>query len=127
MAHIYKATARREGAWWIITIPELGAVTQARSVREIETMAQGLVAALLDLDGTAPKVDVDVELPEAVRGPWREAERLRASAESNSRRAAVLRRQAVKSLLTDQQLTQSDASALLGISHQRVQQLAKAQ
>ncbi|MDR0593475.1 MAG: hypothetical protein LBG60_09545 [Bifidobacteriaceae bacterium] len=124
MAQTYQATARREGAWWIIAIPELGAVTQARNVREIETMAQGLVTALLDLDSAA-RVDVTLELPEAAGKAWREAERLQRQAEADSRRAAGLRRSAVRSLLGDHRLTQADASALLGISHQRVQQLAK--
>ncbi|MCS4276432.1 MULTISPECIES: hypothetical protein [Mycetocola] len=36
-----------------------------------------------------------------------------------------LRREAVRNLLTEAQLSQSDAGALLGLSYQRVQQLAK--
>ena len=45
----FEATARREGRWWIVTVDELQAVTQARSVREIDDMATGLVSALLDV------------------------------------------------------------------------------
>jgi hypothetical protein len=41
MAKTFTATARREGTWWIITVPELDAVTQARHVRDINEMATG--------------------------------------------------------------------------------------
>ena len=64
MTKVYEATAKREGKWWLITVPELDAVTQARHVREIEEMAAGLVMALLDLDEGEAKVNVTVELPE---------------------------------------------------------------
>lgn len=126
MTKVYEATAKREGKWWLITVPELDAVTQARHVREIEEMAAGLVMALLDLEEGEAKVNVTVELPESVAQAWAEADRLQGEVEAAQSRAAGLRRQAVKALLTDSHLTQSEASSLLGVSHQRVQQLAKA-
>jgi len=126
MTKVYEATAKREGKWWLITVPELDAVTQARHVREIEEMAAGLVMALLDLEEGEAKVNVTVELPESVAQAWAEADKLQAEVEAAQSRAAGLRRQAVKALLTDSHLTQSEASSLLGVSHQRVQQLAKA-
>lgn len=126
MAKVYRATAVREGIWWIITVPELDAVTQARHLREISTMATGLIAALLDLDEVEVDVDVTIELPEAVKAAWAEAERLQAEVETSQRRSAELRREVVNTLLSEGHLSQAEAGKLLGLSHQRVQQLAKA-
>lgn len=125
MVKVYEATARREGKWWLITVPELDAVTQARNLREIDAMAEGLVQALLDLDEGDAVVNVVVELPETVAMAWNEARQLQADAEAASARAAVLRREAVRALLSEAHVTQSEAGALLGLSYQRVQQLAK--
>jgi predicted XRE-type DNA-binding protein len=125
MAKTYEATARREGRWWIITVPELDAVTQARHVREIDDMAAGLVTAILDLDEGDVSVDVTVELPESVTAAWAEADKLQAEVEAVQRRAAALRREAVKALLDEGHLSQAEAGSLLGVSPQRVQQLAK--
>jgi ribosomal protein L12E/L44/L45/RPP1/RPP2 len=125
MTKVYAATARREGRWWIISVPELDAVTQARNVREIDRMASGLVEALLDVDEEEVKVDVVVELPASVAVAWREANDLQARAEADSRRAASLRREVVSTLLGPERLTQSETGALLGMSYQRVQQLAR--
>ncbi|RLP75641.1 hypothetical protein D9V32_09215 [Mycetocola tolaasinivorans] len=126
MAQIYEATARREGKWWIITIPEIDAVTQARSIREIQTMADGIVMALLDLEEGEARVSVSIEMPNSVQEAWDEAARLQAESERASRRAAALRREAVRSLLHEAQLSQSEAGTLLGLSYQRIQQLARA-
>ncbi|MHB1509109.1 MAG: antitoxin HicB [Acidimicrobiales bacterium] len=125
MTREFEATATREGRWWIITVPELGAVTQARNVREIDEMATGLVAALLDLEEDDVKMRVTVELPPGVAAAWREARDLQASADAGARRAAALRRTAVKELLAKSGLSQKEAGAVLGLSYQRVQQLAK--
>lgn len=120
----YEARARREGRWWIITVPELDAVTQARSVREIDDMAHGLVEALLDLDEGEAVVHVTVELPSSVASAWHEATELQERAERDSRRAAELRRDVVATLLGVEHLTQAETGSLLGLSYQRVQQLA---
>lgn len=125
MTRELEATATREGKWWIITVPELGAVTQARNVREIDEMATGLVIALLDLEEEDVKVSVTVELPASVADAWHEAGELQAKADAGARRASALRRMAVKELLTTCKLSQKEAGALLGLSYQRVQQLAK--
>jgi predicted XRE-type DNA-binding protein len=125
MTHIYDATARREGRWWIITIPELDAVTQARTVHEIDIMARGLVEALLDLDEGQAIVNVAVELPASVADQWSQARTLQAQADDAVRRAAAMRRDVVRTLIGREHLSQADASAILGISYQRVQQLSR--
>lgn len=126
MSAEYHARATREGRWWIITIPELEAVTQARNVREIDEMARGAIAALTNVDEDQVSVSVTIGLPDLAASAWKEAEALQAEADAASKRAAELRRTAVKNLLTEARLTQAEAGRLLGLSYQRIQQLAKA-
>jgi DNA-directed RNA polymerase specialized sigma subunit len=121
----FAATAKREGRWWIITVPELDAVTQARNVREIDDMAIGLISALLDLEEEAIRVSVALELPQAVAAEWDEATKLHERALADEKRAAALRRQVVRELITTSGLSQKDAAQVLGLSSQRVQQLAQ--
>jgi len=86
----FDAIASREGRWWLVRVPALDAVTQARSIKEVSVMATDLVAALLDVDDHEVIVNVTYELPATVANTWAEAE----------------------------------AGAVLGLSKQRVQQLA---
>lgn len=123
MNKVYEATATREGRWWLIRVPEVhNAVTQARNAREIAEMAAGVVQALLDLDET-PEIKVTIQLPAAAAAAWREATDLHSRAAADEQRAAVLRRQVIRQLLADG-WTQTDASTALGLSQQRVHQLA---
>jgi predicted XRE-type DNA-binding protein len=120
----FDAIASREGRWWLVRVPALDALTQARSLAEIPLMARELVAVLLDVDIDELTVNVSFELPEDVATTWAEAEALRAQAAEAERRAAALRRSAVRALLRDAHMSQAEAGAVLGLSKQRVQQLA---
>ncbi len=62
---IYRATVEREPGWWIISIPELDLVTQARRVRDIRHMATDLVAAWLDKDLNDVRVEIEDFTPPA--------------------------------------------------------------
>ena len=55
---VFAATAIREGEWWMITIPELDGVTQARESADVPAMAREYIAAALDI----PHVDVEVRV-----------------------------------------------------------------
>ncbi|WP_172592008.1 hypothetical protein [Subtercola boreus] len=105
-------------------MPELDAVTQARHARDIEDMAIGLISALLDVAEESVSVEVVLELPELVAEVWQEASALHERALADERRSSALRRQVVRELLTSSGLSQKDTAQLLGLSSQRVQQLA---
>lgn len=120
---VYEATATREGRWWLIRVPELDLVTQARNSREIDEMAAGVIEAALDLEGP-PEVRVTIELPEGTAADWQEVGELQQQAEDAKQRAAALRRQVVRELIAAG-WTQTDAAGALGLSYQRVQQLAR--
>ena len=56
----YTAVCQREGAWWVITVPELesGRVTQARSLDEVPATVADLVATMTGADLSTIEVDV---------------------------------------------------------------------
>lgn len=56
----YTAVCRREGSWWVITVPELesGRVTQARSLDEVPGTVGDLVATMTGADPALIEVDV---------------------------------------------------------------------
>lgn len=135
MAHALAARAfREEGGWWTIEIPELtspgpngttitatgGAVTP----RGIEKAARELAAVWLDVDERDVDVDVTISIPEAITHLWAEGARAEADGRASIDRGAALRREAVRALRAQGYTVEAAASAL-GISRQRVQQLAK--
>ncbi|TCN51768.1 hypothetical protein EV641_109159 [Rhodococcus sp. SMB37] len=40
----YRVNVTREGKWWMVAIPELDELTQARRIGEAEAMARDLIA-----------------------------------------------------------------------------------
>lgn len=49
MSATYSATATWEEGWWIVTVPSVDGVTQARRLGDVESMARELVAVTLDV------------------------------------------------------------------------------
>ncbi|MHB8289207.1 MAG: hypothetical protein ACYDEY_08225 [Acidimicrobiales bacterium] len=121
---IYRATVEREPDWWIISIPELDLVTQARRIRDIRHMATDLVAAWLDKDPNDVRVEIeDFTPPAAVVAQMKQAKELLAHATREQEQAGRLASDAVGILVEDLGLTLREAAEVLGISHQRVAQL----
>ncbi|NQX15712.1 hypothetical protein [Rathayibacter sp. VKM Ac-2857] len=54
--HVLAATAERDGRWWLITIPELDTVGQARTVDQVDAVAREVAALFLNV----PEEDVSV-------------------------------------------------------------------
>ncbi|MGX9348181.1 hypothetical protein [Microbacterium sp. KNMS] len=127
MSHHYTATATREGSWWMVSIPELDGLTQARRLAEAELMAREWIAATLDAELDDVSVDLTVERV----GEIDVAERLAKIAEERAQ-AAELERQAAADAaglakdLAAQKLTVRDIGAVIGVSHQRAHQLVQA-
>ena len=120
---------------WTVQVPELTspgpdgttvtATGSAPTARRIDQAARELVAVWLDVATDDVSVEVTVEAPADVRQLWEQGQRTEAEGRAAVERAAVLRREAVRALCA-QGFTHEAAAAALGISRQRVQQLAKA-
>ena len=114
------ATAVREGRFWVVDVPGVGA-TQGRSVREARAMAADLVEAMT---GQAEDVDVHFELPDDVRAAVDHARATTAEAQRLASVGADEYRQAVRGLVVDRGMSKADVATLLQVSQQRVSQLA---
>lgn len=117
------ATATRSGGWWAVEIPEVpGAFTQARRLDQVPAMAADAVAML-----TGEKVTVNV-VPVLPDPQQQQVDHVRQAskdaAERLERSAAETR--ALVTHLRDDGLSVRDVGELLGVSPQRISQLAPA-
>ncbi len=119
----YQVTASKNGRWWFVQVPELDTVGQARSAAEVEEVAREIIGLWLDVEPDTFNVAVSIEIPGDAREAWEESRKHEAAARSEKAAAAALARRAVASLRADG-LTFKDAGRVLGLSAQRVQQLA---
>lgn len=118
----YTAEVTRAGKAWHIFVPQIDRVTQARNIREIEAMTRDLIAIMEDVPADSFAVNIKVSLPDMVQAHLdraaelrREELRLRAEAAAESRAAAKE--------LRDAGIPLRELGELLGVSHQRAQQL----
>ena len=118
----YTAHASREEGWWIVTVPELDAVTQARRIEQVESQARDLIATWLDVDPDSVEVPVEPAVPHAVSRKLQRAAAARAKADTEQRRAAELIRSAARDLAIAG-LSVRDIGMVLGVSHQYAQRL----
>ena len=108
---------------WVVHIPELDALTQARRIDEVERMARSIISLRLETDDEHSfDIDIETRLPDELTDELAEARALRRQADEANRKAAELSRDAARKL-ADQGLTIRDIGAVLGVSFQRASQL----
>ena len=123
----YVANVTREGKWWMVAIPDIGGLTQARRLSDAELMARELVALTLDapLDEIAVtvvvenvgEIDVSASLAEIRRGREEAA-----AMEIESRRQA----EQLAKELASAHVPVRDIGTMMGVSFQRAHQLVTA-
>lgn len=122
----YEVTVSREGRWWMVAVPQLDGLTQARRLDEVEQMAREYIAVSTDVP--LSKVAVEVTSMDARGQDLLEAKTLvdglRRRAKDLEALVAELTRE-VASALTDADVPVRDVSKVLGVSHQRVSQLVQ--
>ena len=124
---MYTARARRSGSWWAIDVPELpGVYSQARRLVRVESMARDAIALFLDVDPATLDIRVETNLPSELRRDVDAVGRLRAEADRLQAESSGALRHLTQELL-GRGLSVRDAAAILGISHQRVSQLVRAE
>jgi DNA-directed RNA polymerase specialized sigma subunit len=121
-----KVEARRSDGWWAITVPDHpGMLGQARRLDQIEGVARELHQLLLDLsDAEVADLEFDVAVvDEVVEGLLADLDAATTAARAAEATLDEARRLVVRRL-TAEGYTQRDIGAILGVSHQRVSQLA---
>jgi len=120
----YKATATREGKWWMVTIPDLDGLTQARRLSEAQTMAREWIAVTLDVP--LEEVDVTVYVSHVadieVEGSVIQIKEWRASAADAEARALEQAERLAKDLAA-KGVPVRDIGTILDLSFQRAHQL----
>jgi hypothetical protein len=119
-----KVTVRRdpeEGGTWLVNVAgSPGAQTFGRSLGEAKRHGVEMVALWFDLEPGQLDIDWDVRLGD-LAGPVKQARSAMAHADADR-----LRRDEAVRALTEAGVSYRDIAELLGLSHQRVAQIARA-
>ena len=121
----YAVSVTREGRWWMVRVPEIDQVTQARRLSEVTKAARELIAVTLDVPMSTVGVRVLVERVGEVEDVTGRAEAIRkehARADELARRAQDESKELARQL-AGAHVPMRDIGELLGVSHQRVHQL----
>jgi len=111
---------------WMADIEGLPVHTWGRSLAKVKAYAHEALAAHLDVDVADVEGHLKFrrpQLPAAVLEAIEHAEAARGEADSAAARAAEARAAAARVLVREAHLSMRDAAEVLGLSHQRVQQL----
>jgi hypothetical protein len=124
----FKIEVTRDGRWWMVHLPEIDGLTQARRLAEAEKMAREYIALDQNLPYDEIKVEtasVRIEQPE-----FREFLEMARSIRDRRARAQKLEQEMLRdaedfaSRLTSYGVPVRDIAELLDVSPQRVSQLA---
>lgn len=124
MKPTYTVRAQRRERWWILVTPEVpGALSQVRSLVQAEEYIREAIAFILHVEPGSFNVNVVPDLP----GLTEKAAQVRAdiaALDAAQRKVAAQSRDVVAQLKA-QGLTQQDIAAVMGVSPQRVSQIAR--
>jgi hypothetical protein len=123
----YTALCEPGERWWAIEIPEVpqGAYTQARRLGDVEHMARDLLSLIFEVPEDSFRVVVKPQLGPELDAAVARARKARVRAERAQHEAAEASTVAVTNLLA-LGLSMREAGQILGLSHQRVAQIAAA-
>lgn len=122
----YDYRVYREGKWWMVEIPAIDGLTQARHLTDVEDIARSYIS----LDQDVPPSEVQLRRASVkVRGrdvtaDAGEVTRLRNSAAELHKQATTLRQQLVVQLVDDC-VPIRDIGTVVNVSYQRVEQIAQ--
>lgn len=132
----YRVVVSREEPWWVAVthgegLPAHGAATETRTIGDLEDKVRDLIVLRTGADLRMPYEDaargVDLEwsydLPPEAEAALRDYQESKRELVAAQARYAENERQAASVLRAETRASVRDVAALMGISHQRVQQL----
>lgn len=122
MSQRFTVTAERAGKWWALESSN-GAVSQVRALAQAEDEMREAIAFLADIPESEVEIELQVITPTEYQALTAEAEQYRRQADELSARASEVTRRAARELTRT--MSVRDAGRVMGVSHQRVQQLVK--
>jgi ribosomal protein L12E/L44/L45/RPP1/RPP2 len=124
---VYRAQVTREDGWWMVHVPAIDALTQARRFAEAEKMARELVAVTRHIPVEEVTVEVTVEHIDDVAVSQIVAEVAAERAQAAQLEAdAASKAVALARTLSSRGISLRDIGAIIGVSHQRAHQLVHA-
>jgi len=123
----YNITVTREGKWWMIAVPAIDGLTQARRLSEITDMAVSLIAITLDVPASQVGVNIVAMIVDRTDLVTcrRQIDIEREAARQAERKVAALMVDLVRKLDADH-VPLRDIGEAVGVSFQRVHQLLNA-
>ena len=111
--------------WWTLFCPEPSIVSQCRSLSRVREEIAPIIAEVEGVDEDDVELSINYKLPDDYFAHIATAERAR---EISEREAAKTREETRKAarVLIDSGVTMRDAGTIMGLSYQRVAQLAHA-
>lgn len=123
----YEVRARRDGKWWMVEIPALNGLTQARRFNEVERMARDFIAVTQDIPIESVLVDISVAKIAGINVEQRLAKiRKNRRAANELEQAALAETEQLAKELAAHDLTVREIGEVLDISFQRAHQLIRA-
>lgn len=122
----YDIRVYRDGKWWMVEIPAIDGLTQARRLSEAQAMARDYIVVDQDLAPSSFRLG-SIEIVVAGREvgtTMREISELRAAAREAEERATTLMRATARSL-AEADVPLRDIGTMLSVTHQRVHQLLR--
>jgi len=120
----YDVKITREGRWWMVEIPALDGLTQARRLCKTEAMARDFIATHLEVDVDSVelgRVEIEAEGLNLSAVEAELASLRQAAADAEAGAARLMRETAVS--LKREGIPIRDIAAVLGVSFQRVAQI----
>jgi len=115
---------RGEEGWWVVSIVGVqGCHTQARTIAQGKERIREALSLFIEEAAHTVELEVETVLPASVRRVADRSLSERSRAETETAKAAKSTERAVKAML-DLGLSTRDAGELLGLSRQRVHQVA---
>ncbi|OZE81381.1 HicB family toxin-antitoxin system [Rhodococcoides fascians] len=125
MSKTYTVSITRDGKWWMIAVPELDALTQARRIDDVATAAKELIALETGVSLSDVEIEQHIELEPggedlAARVADIKAQRAHLSEEEARVKAST---EAFAKHLAGAHVPVRDIGSLLGVTFQRASQL----